>query len=160
VISVIEDVTVVTMLFLAFQYWYIALPVLLLMLAGIVMFLPLLFRIAGFLMAGFLGALRSLLASAPPSGMAPHWAPNGVQTVRVFTRRVKGAPRMAPGWLNPQTGEFHFRRWGSVRTLAAGSVDETAQWGLLFDVIRTGSGATFYITKEWTSALKPAAAPA
>ena len=99
--KVVEDFAVVGLLLLAYQYPWIALPVFGGVVIGIAVFLPLLFRIARFLLAGLIGRVMSWFSVEAARG-----------PVRVFARKVKGAPRLASGVLQPQTGVFTFSRWG------------------------------------------------
>jgi hypothetical protein len=140
-ISVAEDFGVVALLALAYSYPWIALPVMLAVIAGIVAFLPFLIRVARFLLAGFFGRVASWFSSAPVAEIPG--------TVRVFTRRVPGAPRLVSGWLRVETGEFVFRRWGRRRELQVGTLEPGVEWGFVYNVARTRDGATFYLTKEW-----------
>ena len=110
VISVAEDFAVVGLLLLAYQYPWIALPVFAGIVVGIAAFLPLLLRIAWFLLAGLFGRVASWFSVEPSAEMAG--------AVRVFARRVKGAPRLASGWLRPETGAFTFSRWGRKKEVA------------------------------------------
>jgi hypothetical protein len=157
VISIVEDISVAALLLLAFKFWHIALPVLLIVLIGIALFLPLLFRIARFLLSCFGGMLRSLFTKTPGDA-APDWVPDRAGAVRVLVRRLKGAPYMTKGWLNPRTGEFHQRRWGGVKTFPLGTVEPTLDWGILCHVARTSGGASFYVTKEWCHSFQTAPA--
>jgi len=153
VISVAEDFGVVAILVLAYQYPWVALPVLLGVMVCVAAFLPLLFRIARFLLAGFIGRVASWF-SASPSDEVPHWVPDRGNVVRVFARKLKGAPRLATGWLNPETGQFHFRRWGTRKEISVGALETGVEWGFVYNVARTTDGSSFYLTKEWCACLR------
>ena len=142
VISVVEDFAVVGLLLLAYQYPWIALPVFAGIVVGIAVFLPLLFRIARFLLAGLFGRVMSWFSVEAAGG-----------PVRVFARRVKGAPRLAAGWLVTETGVFTFSRWGRKRELVLGALAPGVEWGVVFNVARTSDGSSFYLTKEWCATL-------
>jgi len=140
-ISVAEDISVVALLLLAYQYPWVALPVLFVIVGAIVAFLPLLFRIARFFLAGLFGRLASWFSMKPDREHPGR--------VRVFARKVKGAPRLALGWLEPESGAFLFSRWGRRKELVLGTVEPAVDWGFVYNVARTSDGSTFYMTKEW-----------
>ena len=142
VISVVEDFAVVGLLLLAYQYPWIALPVFGCVVVGIAVFLPLLFRIARFLLAGLIGRVMSWFAVEATRG-----------PVRVFARKVKGAPRLASGVLQPETGVFTFSRWGRRREVVLGALAPGVEWGFVYNVARTADGSSFYLTKEWCAIL-------
>lgn len=145
-ISVAEDFSVVMLLALAYQYPWVALPVFGGVIIGILAFLPFLLRVARFLLAGLFGRVASWF-SLPPQQEAPG-------AVRVYARSVKGAPRLAAGWLRPETGEFTFTRWGRRKELRLGALEPGVEWGVVFNVARSADGATFYLTKEWCACLR------
>ncbi|MBM3787563.1 MAG: DUF4126 domain-containing protein [Acidobacteria bacterium] len=154
-ISVAEDFGVVVLLALAYQYPYVAIPVFLLIICTIAAFVPLLLRILRFLIAGAIGRVVAWL-SALPSEEAPAWVPDRANSVRVFARGVKGVPRLANGWLHPHTGEFHFRRWGAKKVAEVGALEPDVNWGFVYNVVRSETGATFYVTKEWCHCIRTA----
>ena len=145
VISIVEDFSVVALLMLAYQYPWIALPVLLIIVVAIVAFLPLLFRIARFFLAGLFGRVASWFSMKPEREHPGR--------VKVFARRVKGAPRLALGWLEPDSGTFLFSRWGRKKELVLGTVESGVEWGIVYNVARTSDGSTFYLTKEWCDSM-------
>ena len=146
IISVAEDFGVVALLALAYEYPWVALPVMGAVIVGIAAFLPFLIRVARFLLAGLFGRVASWFSVQP--------APEVPGAVRVFSRNVKGAPRLASGWLRAETGEFSFSRWGRTKELRVGALDPGVEWGFVFNVARTADGATFYLTKEWCACLR------
>ena len=148
-ISVAEDVGVVALLALVYQYPMVALPVLLVILVGIAILLPLLLRVARFLVAGLWGRLASLVGVTPTEA-ADDWVPTQVQAVRVFSRKVKGAPRLKPGYLllYGNRTQFAYRRWGRTKTVDVGAPESTPMWGFVFNVVPCAGGASFYVTKE------------
>jgi membrane-associated PAP2 superfamily phosphatase len=145
-ISVAEDFGVVALLALAYAYPWIALPVMFGVIAGILAFLPFLVRVARFLLAGLFGRVASWF-SVEPTAEVPG-------AVRVFARRVPGAPRLVSGWMRVETGAFVFRRWGRTRELAVGTLEPGVEWGFVYNVARTSNGATFYMTKEWCACVQ------
>ncbi len=154
VISVAEDVGVVGLLLLVFQYPTIALPLIFVLLATMVVLLPSLVRSARFLLAGFWGKVVSLFDIVPFEG-ADSWVPVGAVMVRVFSRKVRGAPRLTPGYLllYGNRTQFAFRRWGRTKTIDVGFPKPEALKGFVFDVATCSGGSSFYVTKEWSSGL-------
>lgn len=150
-ISVAEDFGVVVLLGLAYRYPWVALPILLGVVVAIAAFLPLLFRIARFLIAGLAGRFNVWISGRPLEE-----APPG--SVRVYTRHVRGSPRLMRGWLRPDTGEFTFTRWGTPRLLHVGALQPDVEWGFFYNVARTRGGCSFYLTKEWCAGLRRDAA--
>lgn len=135
VISVAEDLGVAGLLVLAFAYPWVALPVFVLIILGILAFVPVLVRVGRFLVAGLVGRV-----------VGPRV---GGGQVRVFARRVPGAPRLVVGWVDVESGVFRYRRWGVVREARVGALEPGVEWGFVYDIGRTGAGASFYLTKEW-----------
>ncbi len=154
VISVAEDVGVVGLLLLVFQYPTIALPLIFVLLATMVVLLPSLVRSARFLLAGFWGKVVSLFDIVPFEG-ADSWVPVGAVMVRVFSRKVRGAPRLTPGYLllYGNRTQFAFRRWGRTKTIDVGFPKPEALKGFVFVVATCSGGSSFYVTKEWASGL-------
>ena len=146
VISVAEDFGVVVLLALAYRYPMVALPVFAGIVLAIVAFLPLLLRIARFLLAGLSGRVTAWISVEPEAEIAG--------AVRVFARSVKGAPRLASGWLRPKTGEFYFSHWGRKKKLRLGALESGVEWGFVYNVARTSDGASFYLTKEWGACIR------
>jgi hypothetical protein len=145
VISVAEDFGVVVLLALAYQYPWVALPVFACIVVAIVAFLPLLWRIARFLLAGLFGRVASWFSVAPDREHPGR--------VRVFARKVKGSPRLVPGWLDLETGSFSFSRWGRKKELVLGALEPGVEWGFVYNVARTTDGSSFYLTKEWCACI-------
>jgi hypothetical protein len=154
-LSIAEDVGVVALLALVYQYPWVALPVLLALLIGMAVLLPFLWRVAKFLVSGLWGRVTSIFGLTPDAEAVPDWVPQQVQAVRVFSRKVKGAPRVWPGYLllyGNQT-QFTYKRWGRVRTIEVGDAEARPEWGFVFNVVRCSGGASFYVTKEWCPVL-------
>ncbi len=150
-LSIAEDVGVVALLALVFQYPWVALPVLLVLLMGMAVLLPFLWRVTRFLVSGLWGRLTSIFGWAPDRETIPAWVPARVQAMRVFTRKLKGAPALWPGYLllyGTQT-QFAYRRWGRLRTIVLGDAEPRPEWGFVFNVVRCSGGASFYVTKDW-----------
>lgn len=144
-ISVAEDFGVVVLLALAYEYPWVALPLFLAIVVGIVMFIPFLVRMVRFLLAGLFGRVASWFSVAPASEV------DGA--VRVFARNVKGVPRLVPGWLRPETGTLTYFRWGRRREVVLGALESGVEWGFVYNVARTGDGSTVYLTKEWCACI-------
>jgi hypothetical protein len=145
VISVAEDFGVVVLIVLAYQYPWVALPVFACVVVAIAAFLPLLWRIARFLLAGLFGRVASCFSGRPDREQSGR--------VRVFARKVKGSPRLVSGWLEPETGSFSFSRWGRMKELVLGPLEPGVEWGFVYNVARTADGSSFYLTKEWCACI-------
>jgi hypothetical protein len=146
VISVAEDFGVVVLLALAYQYPWVALPVFGVVIVGIAAFLPFLLRVARFVASGLAGRVASWMSITPE--------PEVPGAVRVFARRVKGVPRLAPGWLTPETGRLIYWSWGRRREAVLGALTPGVEWGFVYNVARTEGGASFYLTKEWCACVQ------
>jgi hypothetical protein len=131
----------VALLALTFEYPWVALPIFGVIVIAILAFLPFLYRVARFLMAGLYGRILSWF-SLPPESPPPG-------SVRVYARGVKGVSRLTPGWLRLETGSFTFTHWGRARKLQLGAVQPEVEWGFVFNITRTANGSTLYLTKEW-----------
>lgn len=146
VLSVAEDVTVVALLALGFQYPWVALPVLLAMLGAMLVLLPFLGRVAVFLVAGLWGRVTSALGE-------------GRADASVFSRKVKGVPRLKRGSLEftGEFGRFRYRSWGREKVVEVGALEGAPRWGFVYNVVVCGS-ASFYATKEWATSRRPGGA--
>ncbi len=147
-ISVAEDFGVVVLLALAYQYPWVAIPVFVGVMVAIAAFVPLLLRIMRFLVAGLMGRMASWFAVKPETERPGY--------VRAYARRVKGAPRLAVGWLQMETGAFSFTKWGRKREVVLGEVNPRVEWGFVFNVATTADGSTVYLTKEWCACVAEA----
>ena len=151
IISVAEDVGVVGLLILVYQYPKIALPLIFVLMATMVVLLPSLVRSARFLLAGLWGKVASLFDLAPFEGVAG-WVPVGAVVVRVFSRKFRGAPRLTPGYLllYENRTQFAFRRWGRTKIIDVGFLKAELLKGFVFDVATCAGGSSFYVAKEWS----------
>lgn len=148
-LSLVEDIGVVALLLLAYQYPYVALPVLGGLLLAMILVLPLLLRILRFIVACCLGRLLSFGMDADKSDV-PVWIQErarGETPVRLFARKGR-LPRLAMGYL--VGNDFFYRRWFRVRKYhVPGWREATVSRGLFAEVILLPDGASFYLTKEW-----------
>ncbi len=125
-LSLAEDLGVVGLLMLAYAHPRVALPILLAILLAIAWLLPLVFRVAGFLVAVLAARIRTLL-EPQPRAVPPRWvalrlleleAPADAWAGRAFARRVKGVPRLKPGYLVRLGDRWAFLHRGWFRTKA------------------------------------------
>jgi len=147
-ISVAEDFSVVAILMLAFKYPAIAVPLLVLLITGVIILAPLLFRIVRFLIAGLVGRVHSWFGEAHSEYM-PEWAGSRL-AVRCFTRSGNFLQKVRQGYLCLEEGKFRFvsRRWFRPRTrIMEGAA--AIRSGFVYDVISI-NGESFYVTKEWS----------
>ena len=126
-ISLAEDLGVVGLLVLAYAHPQVAIPILVAILLAIAWLLPLVFRVAVFLVAALVARIRSLF-DPYPSAVPPRWvalrllelgAPVDSWVGRAFARRVKGVPRLKPGYLARLDGRWAFlhRGWFGTKVV-------------------------------------------
>ena len=164
-ISLGEDVGVVGLLALVYTHPLVAVPILLAILLGIVLLIPILFRVLRFLGAGFSGRILSWVRRADRDDV-PQWAelailefdPAGTQHVlRAFARKVKGAPRLKEGYLAHVQGRWIFLHRGLFKPKALlldeGQYDPLRiDRGPLWDSLvfmRKGRPQVFFLSKDW-----------
>lgn len=172
ILSVAEDFGVVALLALMYTYPWVALGVVLVLIAMMAVVTPLLFRIIRFLLAGGAGVVGSSFGTHDASlSPAPDWLtaklPGGesAATARIYpcyARKVPGAPSFQPGYLVAFPGGLHF----AFRTLlSSGFVPLSErphpacsfQRRLLFDVIAVETGrspALICVAKDWSPAVQ------
>ena len=149
-ISIAEDVGVIGLLLLAYNYPYIAVPVLLALLGAMVWLAPLLLRILRLAVSGTIVWLESMAGPASQSEV-PGWArrgASGAHLTRVFGR--KGPfPRLCLGYLTEDA--LVYRKWlqPRVRKLA-GIPGARLEKGVFVDILILSNGVSFYLTKDWS----------
>jgi hypothetical protein len=125
-VSVTEDLGVVGLLSLVYLHPYVAIPVLLGLLALIALLLPLVLRLLNFLAAGLAGKARSWMPGME-SAPVPNWAglvlkeldPAGPLWIgEAYAGQVKGVPRLKPGYLARMPGQWVFVHRGLGRAKA------------------------------------------
>lgn len=151
ILSVLEDISVVALLALAFEYPYIALPILAIILIAIAVLLPSLLRIAKFLLAGVSGRI-SAWKKREPGGSLPAWLPEHGNAIRAFSRNGTGAPQLKEGYIlfSGPMARFVYRSWGRTKSIDVGRPEPGVLWGVVYDVVQC-TGASFYVTKDWSS---------
>ena len=166
-ISVAEDLGVVALLSLAYRYPAIATAVLLALLAFMAFFIPRLLRTLGFLFSSLAGRVRAWFG--PASGVAPAWVleralavdPCGTSRIlEAYARSVKGAPKLADGFLVRTDQRWHFIYRGLFRSrtvdLDEGRLEPLRRdRGWFYDTLhftREGKVMSFYVTKDWAAA--------
>jgi hypothetical protein len=167
-VSVAEDFGVVALLALMYSYPWVALGVVLVLIALMTVVTPLLFRLIRFLLAGVAGAVGSWLGTHDaPLSPAPDWLatklPSGESAANAriypcYARRVPGAPSFQPGYLVAFPGGLHFAfrtllRSGFVPMAESPHPACSFQRRLLFDVIAVDTGrspALICVAKDWS----------
>jgi len=164
-LSVAEDLGVVGLLALVYAYPYIAVPVLLAILVALAFLLPLVFRVAHFLLTSLGGRIRSWMSQAGRQEV-PRWVdlalleadPLAADWVgRAFARRAKGVPRLREGYLARFGHRWVFVHRGFFRTRTVPVQEERrdpARWdkGLLWNsavFLRNGKVQEFLVLKDW-----------
>ncbi len=172
IVSVAEDFSVVGLLALMYSYPWVALGVLLVLIALMVVVTPLLFRMVRFLLAGLGGALASSFGSRdqslsePPDWLATKFAGSGsAAQPRIYpchARKVPGAPSFQTGYLVvlPEGLHFGFRtlfRSGLVPLAEGLEPNCSFQRRILFDVIAVEgerNPALLCVAKHWSPAVR------
>ncbi len=170
-LSMAEDLGVLGLLALVYTHPYIAVPVLAAILVLIALLLPLVFRVANFLLTSLGGRIMSWVRQAGRREV-PRWVDLALLEVdpveadwvgRAFARRVKGAPRLREGYLARFGNRWVFLHRGVFRTRTL-RVEEDRRdpvrldSGLFWDsavFLRDGKVQEFLILKDWVSGLRP-----
>ncbi|WP_051669403.1 DUF4126 domain-containing protein [Bryobacter aggregatus] len=155
--SVAEDFGVVGILVLAYNYPWVALPILLVIVACIAVALPFLLRVLRFLLRTVTGRLLSF--SHPDADVEiPAWARvAGSQSVLGFVRSGKGLGRLRHAYLSMGPGSvmLHVKGlFGKEKTFVIAKREEPVR-GLFIDYVEmktdTGIALSIYFTKDWAS---------
>jgi hypothetical protein len=170
IVSVAEDFGVVGLLVLIYAYPWAALGVVLGLIALMAAVMPMLFRVLRFLLGGIGGMMASLFGAPkaaltePPdwlAGLIPRDAAGRAQAFPCFARRVRGAPRLQPGYLVVSTANLQF----VFKTLLGGkaaplmedaAVDLRFKKRLLFDTLFVTAGgkrSVICVSKDWSAAV-------
>ena len=152
--SIAEDFGVVALLVLAYKNPEIAVPVFVVLLIGVAILLPVLFRVLQFTFAGIVGRIASWAGESTESDL-PEWARQDSATgFRCYfrsggrMRRLKEAYILKKGnlWTISDKNLFKTRNENLMVT------SSTIAKGLLYDVVTLRNGnseQSFYVTKEW-----------
>jgi hypothetical protein len=144
-ISMAEDVSVVGLILLAYNYPWVALPVLGLMVLGIALTLPYLFRVLRF----FWNTLRGRLLSFSPQ--------RSTAGMRCYVRSGKGLGRLREAWIS---GNFlKVKGWWGSKQLQIQTRGRHEQ-GLFLDFVEfttsEGKPVSVYLTKDWAASYREA----
>lgn len=172
IVSVAEDFGVVGLLALMYTYPWVALGVVLFLIALMAVITPLSLRMIRFLLAGVAGAMGSAFGSYDaPLSAVPDWlaakvsGAEGTAPPRVYpcySRKVPGAPSLQSGYLvvRPEGLHFAFRtlfRSGLVRLAEGPDPECSFQRRILFDVMAVDAGrgaALLCLGKNWSGAVQ------
>lgn len=170
IVSVAEDFGVVALLALMYTYPWVALGIVLVLIALMAVITPLLFRMIRFLLAGVAGVVGSWSGTHDaPLSPAPDWLATkfrdsaSAAKLRVYpcyARKVAGAPSFQPGYLvvHPEGLHFAFRtlfRSGFTPLPDGPQAACSMQRRLLFDVLAVDAGsnkALICVAKNWSPA--------
>jgi len=170
-ISVAEDIGVVGILMLAYNHPITASIVLVILLALMAFIIPRIFRTLRFMLASLYGRARAWFSAASQSEV-PVWVlekalaadPHGKATaLEAYARSVKGAPKLADGFLVRTGQRWHFVFRGLFKSKVV-DLDEgrleplRTDTGWFYDTLhftKDGKVMSFYVTKEWSSAEGP-----
>jgi hypothetical protein len=164
-ISLAEDLGVIGLLALVFNYPWAALAVLTALLAAMAFVAPLLLRTMRFVVRSCFGAIGSLLEFEPSAGLArPPWLETRLaerkpgaewRVFRGFARNVPGIPRLARGYLAVSSDSAVFARKGMVtkKVVDLGDPNKLAiESGMICDIVSAPlatSEARVCMTKDW-----------
>ena len=145
-ISMAEDVSVVGLILLAYNYPWIALPVLGVVVVGIGFMLPFLFRVLGFLLQTLVGRITSFTK--------PGLASKGGSVVTGYVRSGKGLGRLKKGYLKiaPGRATLRVRGWFGDKEVSLSSPGRHVE-GFFLDFVELstteGKPISLYLTKDW-----------
>lgn len=152
-ISIAEDFSVVGIILLAYNYPWVALPILLLMVVAIGFALPYLFRVLGFLLRTLQGRLFSF--ARPDVGEIPAWArEGGSNTILGFVRSGKGLSRLRRAYwqVSPSGGSLRVRGFLGEKSVGLRANRRHVE-GLFLDYVELvtaeGTEVSLYMTKDW-----------
>lgn len=154
-ISIAEDFSVVGILLLAYNYPWVALPLLVAMVVGIGFALPFLFRVLGFLLQTLRGRLMSFVK--------PELATNepGATMLLGYVRSGKGLGRLRKAYwkLKPGTASVSIRGWLGKKAVEVSPPQRHVE-GLFLDYVelntRDGQPLSLYLTKDWAAVYREA----
>lgn len=167
-ISVAEDLGVVALLALAYRYPALASAVLVALLALMAFFIPRLLRTLGFLFTSLAGRVRAWFGPAGPA-VVPGWVleralaadPSGrARILEAYAKSVKGAPKLAEGFLVRTDQRWHFIYRGLFKSRTV-DLDEgrmeplRTDRGWFYDTLhfsKDGKVMSFYVTKDRAAA--------
>lgn len=159
-ISVAEDFSVVGIMLLAINYPWVALPILGVMVVGIAIAVPFLWRVIAFLLRTMRGRLLSF--DRPNGDEIPDWARNGEGTVLLgFIRSGKGLGRLKRAYWRPGPADasLRVRGWLGSKAVAL-RPDGRRVEGLVLDYVELttaeGAAVSLYLTKDWTALYREA----
>jgi hypothetical protein len=169
-VSLAEDLGVVALLLLAYRHPYVAVPVLLALLAALAWLLPRVLRALRFFLAALKGRVAALFGPARRTRV-PHQvelalidreSAGGDPVVLAFALRAGGAARFKRGFLARLPGGWGFlyrtmfrNRWLELQGTGAAPLRTDSGW--LWDRVifrAEGKAQVFLVSKEWSAALK------
>jgi hypothetical protein len=137
-ISVAEDVGVVGLLVLIYQYPFVALPLVFILVAGIAVALPFLYRVLRLLWQALVGRIFWRTASEG------EWLG--------YVRSGKGLGRLRKVWWREHPGQLRWKGWMGEKTLELAGGAEQVE-GLFLDYVllqaSDGRKLSIYLTKDW-----------
>ncbi len=160
-ISMVEDVSVVGLILLAYNYPWVALPLLGGIVVGIGFMLPFLFRVLGFLLRTLQGRLLSF-SKPDAANEIPDWARGGASKVLVgYVRSGKGLGRLRKAYLKlePGASTLRVRGWLSNSEVKVDKPGRHVE-GLFLDFVELstseGKPVSLYLTKDWAGVYREA----
>jgi hypothetical protein len=171
VVSVAEDFGVVGLLALMYTYPWVALGILLVLIAVMAVITPLLFRMIRFLLSGVAGTLANWFGPHDaPLDAIPDWLDEKLaggeagarpRVYPAYARNVPGAPSFQPGYLVVFPGKLQFAfttlfRQSVIPLSENSSAACSFERRLLFNLIAVESGrrALICVNKNWSPAVE------
>jgi hypothetical protein len=154
-ISLAEDFGAVGLIFLAYQYPWVALPVIGAVIVGIAVMLPYLFRVLFFLLRTAWGVLMSWTEPDPDSEIPAWAAAPGHRVIKGYIRSGKGLARLRPAYvrLDRDSAVLSSKGWFSTKTETMKLPGRLVS-GVVLDFLELetadGRKASLYLTKDWS----------
>lgn len=160
-ISIAEDFGVVGIILLAYNYPWVAIPILLAIVVGIALALPYLFRVVRFLLRTLYGRLFSF-ARPDEVSEVPAWArAGGVRPVVGYVRTGKGLGRLRKAYWQvlPSGGNLRLRNFFGEKSVGLAPSRKHVE-GLFLDYVematQDGAPVSLYLTKDWATLYREA----
>jgi hypothetical protein len=133
---------------LTYKHPEIAIAVVVVLVIGMAIVLPLIWRVLRFGFHGVAGRIRALFPGAGPKPL-PEWVGASAEAVPCFARTVAKVPKMRRGYLifEKDGGHFACHGWLGKKVTPVDTAGLTLTPGLLFDVLATDRW-TVYVTKD------------
>jgi hypothetical protein len=154
-ISIAEDFGAVGIIFLAYQYPWVAIPVILALMLGITAMLPYLLRTMRFLLRTAWGVLMSWTEPNVESEIPAWAAAPGHKVIKGYVRSGRGFARLRAAYLrlDHDGALISSKGWFSTQTLVLKAPGRHVS-GVVLDYLELetpqGQSLSLYLTKDWS----------